>query len=82
MPFPTLRELPDLGIETTSPVSPALAGRFFTTELPGKQYIPSNKFILGKLLFIQSCMTLCNPMDRGAWWATVHEVMKELDTTE
>ena len=22
-----------------------------------------------------------NPMDRGAWWATVHEVAKELDTT-
>ena len=24
---------------------------------------------------------LGNPMDRGAWWATVHE-SKELDTTE
>ena len=23
-----------------------------------------------------------NPMDRGAWWATVHRVTKELDTTE
>ena len=23
-----------------------------------------------------------NPMDRGAWWATVHGVAKELDTTE
>ena len=23
-----------------------------------------------------------NPMDRGAWEATVHEVTKELDTTE
>ena len=23
-----------------------------------------------------------NPMDRGAWWATVHSVAKELDTTE
>ena len=27
-----------------------------------------------------SCLE--NPMDRGAWWATVHEVAKELDTTE
>ena len=26
-----------------------------------------------------SCMG--NPMDRGAWWATVHEVTKELDAT-
>ena len=24
---------------------------------------------------------LGNPMDRGAWWAAVHEVEKELDTT-
>ena len=23
-----------------------------------------------------------NPMDRGAWWATVHGVPKEADTTE
>ena len=26
--------------------------------------------------------SLGNPMDRGAWWATVHEVTKESDTTE
>ena len=25
---------------------------------------------------------LGNPMDREAWWATVHRVAKELDTTE
>ena len=24
---------------------------------------------------------LGNPIDRGAWWPTVHEVAKELDTT-
>ena len=30
--------------------------------------------------FQHSC--LGNPMDRGAWWATVHGVAKELDTTE
>ena len=24
---------------------------------------------------------LGNPMDRGAWWATVHRVAKELDKT-
>ena len=28
--------LPDPGVETASPVSPALAGGFFTTEPPGK----------------------------------------------
>jgi len=32
-PFPSPGHLPDLGLEFTSP---ALAGRFFTTEPPGK----------------------------------------------
>ena len=32
LPFPTPGDLPDLGVE---PVSPALGGRFFTTEPPG-----------------------------------------------
>ena len=31
-----VRDLPDSGIEPTSPTSPALAGRFFTTVPPGK----------------------------------------------
>ena len=30
--------------------------------------------------FQYSC--LGNPMDRGAWWATVHRVTKEEDMTE
>ena len=36
LPFLTPGNLPDPGIEPKSLVSPALAGRFFTTELPGK----------------------------------------------
>ena len=36
LPFPPPGDLPDPGIELTSPVSPALAKRFFTTEPPGK----------------------------------------------
>ena len=39
LPFPPLGSLPDPGIEFTSLVSPALAGRFFTTELPGKHSV-------------------------------------------
>ena len=27
------------------------------------------------------CSCLENPMDKGAWWATVHVVSKEADTT-
>ena len=33
LPFPSPGDLPDLGIEA---MSPTLADRFFTTELPGK----------------------------------------------
>ena len=36
LPFPSRGDLPDPGIE---PVSPALAGGFFTTETPGKAII-------------------------------------------
>ena len=27
------------------------------------------------------CSCLENPMDRGPWWATVHGIAKETDTT-
>ena len=36
LPFPSPGDLPDPGIESESPVSPALAGGFFTTEPPRK----------------------------------------------
>ena len=36
LPFPSPGDLPDPGMEPTSPVSPALVGRFFITEPPGK----------------------------------------------
>ena len=39
LPFPSPGDLPNLpnpGVEFKSPVSPVLAGRFFTTEPPGK----------------------------------------------
>ena len=34
LPFPPPGDLPNPGIEPTSPASPSLAGRFFTTEPP------------------------------------------------
>ena len=40
--FPHPGDLPSPGIEPASPVAPALAGRFFTTEPPGK---PLDKYI-------------------------------------
>ena len=39
--FPPLRNLADLEIDPASPATPALAGKFFTTEPPGK---PSLRF--------------------------------------
>ena len=36
LPFPSPGDLPNPGTEPASPVSPAWAGRFFTTEQPGK----------------------------------------------
>ena len=36
VPLPPPGDLPNPGLEPASPVSPALAGRFFTTEPPGK----------------------------------------------
>ena len=41
LPFPPPRDLPDPGIETTSP---ALTGRFFITVLPKKPYREGNLF--------------------------------------
>ena len=36
LPCPPPGDLSDTGTEPASPVSPAFAGRFFTTEPPGK----------------------------------------------
>ena len=38
LPFPPAEDLLDPGIEPMSPVSPALAGGFFTTEPPEKAH--------------------------------------------
>ena len=55
LPFPSQGHLPNPGIKPISPMPPALAGRFFTTESPGK---PISK----AMLCAQSCLTLCNPI--------------------
>jgi len=45
LPFFTPGDLPDPGIEPTSPVSPALADRFFTTSTTWKAPEKENKQI-------------------------------------
>ena len=52
---PSQRDLPNPGIE---PISLALAGRFFTTQLPGIPPLVPNQFSS----VTQSCPTLCDPM--------------------
>ena len=51
LPFPTPRDLSNLGIEPESLDSRALAGRFFTTALPGKLQATTSemKFLLRTL---------------------------------
>ena len=39
LPFPSPGDIPDPGIKLASLMSPALAGRFFITEPPGKPYL-------------------------------------------
>ena len=57
-PFPSPGDLPDPGVESTSPVS---AGGFFTTVPPGKSsiYIQFSSVA-------QSCPTLCNAMNHSS----------------
>ena len=40
--LPSPVDLPNPGTEPESPVSPVLAGRFFTTEPPGKALLVNN----------------------------------------
>ena len=57
LPYPTPGDLPNPGIEPTSPLSLALAGRFFTTSAVWKAHI-----LCQLSSVVQSCPTLCNPL--------------------
>ena len=48
LPLPSPGDLLKPGIEPTSPVSPALAGGFFTTEPRGKSYVDTHKDLIRK----------------------------------
>ena len=48
LPFSTPVDLPDPGIEPLSPMLPALAAGFFTTEPPGKSPLFKKKIFLLK----------------------------------
>ena len=63
----SFRDLLNLGIE---PTSPALAGRFLTTEPPGKFSSVA-----------QSCLTLCDPKNRSTPGLPVHHQLPESTQT-
>ena len=64
LPFPSPGDLPDPGIKS---ISPALAGRLFTTERPGK---PLSGWTRAKSL--QLCQTLYDPLDYSPPGSSVH----------
>ena len=68
LPFPPPGDLPHPGIE---PVSPALIGRFFTTEPP---------FQFSSVA--QSCPTLCDPMECSTPGLPVHYQLLKLMSIE
>ena len=46
LPFPPPNDLPNPGIKSMSSASPVLAGRFFTSELPGKPHNKAHTYII------------------------------------
>ena len=68
LPFPPPGDLPNPEIEPTSPVFPALAGKFFITEPPRKPQLPKES----ESKVAQSCPTLCDPMDCSLSGSSVH----------
>ena len=56
LPFSPSGDLPDSGIEPVSPVSLALAGRFFATESSGKSLTILDKILnIDLLIFVPLC---------------------------
>ena len=54
LPFPIPENLPNPGIQPASPVSPTLAGEFFTIEPPGKlMEVKTTQFCLWCLIYWQ-----------------------------
>ena len=77
LPFPSPGDLPNPGIEPKSPVSHALAGKFFLCCLNFWKFeIRSHQLVTGGegngTPLQYSCLE--NPMDGGAWKAALHGV--------
>ena len=66
LPFLLLGDLPDSGME---PLSPELAGGFFSAEPPLKSLILWSEVA-------QSCLTLCDPMDCSLPGSSIHSIFQ------
>ena len=65
LPFPPPGDPPDPETESVPPVSPSMAGRFFTTDAPGK---PQAKVKPRKVeLLIQDKSLVTSPRDQVSW---------------
>ena len=69
--FPSPGDIPDPGIK---PVSSALPGEFFTTGPHGKPQNDLCVCVCAKSL--QSCPTLCDPLDCSPPGSSVHEILQ------
>ena len=79
--FPSPGDLPDPGIE---PTSPAFAGKFFTTVPLEKALLDTYNQSRGSVQFssvTQSCLTLCDPMNRSTPGLPVHHQLPEFTQT-
>ena len=86
LPFPSPGDLPHPEIEPESLMSPALTGGFFTTSATWEVLSPDIMWSL-KMSFdvfflkevkeesevVQSCPTLCDPMDCSLPGSSIHE---------
>ena len=77
-PFFPPGDIPNLGIEPTSPVSPASAGRLFMTEPHGK---PIMHILVQFSSVAHSCPTLCDPMNHSTSGLPVHHQLPESTQT-
>ena len=75
LPFPSPGDLPNPGIK---PTSPALAGRYFTISHQGS---PKDTDSVQFSSVTQSCLTLCNPMNRSTPGLPVHHQLPEFTQT-
>ena len=74
LPFPTPGDLSNCGIEPSSLMSPALAGRFFATSATWEAHIGTES----ESDVAQSCPTLCDPMDCSLSGSSVHGIFQAI----